>query len=330
MPANHRPRPLTRPGRSASILLYTVLTIAAASCASTPVAETRSNTAETRPSRQIVALIDGEPITREELRTDLYERAGAGALTDRALDHAIEQEASRRGLSITTGDVQREEQFLLDAINGIDDRTPRDRLLDTIRYNRGLGPQRLDRLLRRNAMLRAMIGDRGVPEDDELELARRIAFGPRYRVRLFVAPDAQSAARLRATLEAAPAESRRWVFADAASERSLHPSSARGGLITDLSPDDPAYPSAITDAVQSVEIGGVSGVWGTDAGHALVLVEAHIPPSTPTDEQIREIREELTLRKQRLEMERLAGELLAETGVVVMDRSLNWSWTNRR
>ncbi len=282
-----------------------------------------------RQGEGVIALIDGRAVEADAIESDLYERAGPAALTEFVLDRELEREITARGITITKDDIAREQADLAGTLDAMGDRIPSAAVLGSLRAGRGLGPVRYERLLRRNAMLRALVGEHP-PTEAEVRLAESIAFGPRYTIRLFVSDDPAIAAGVRTRTNGADADARRWVFADACSTRSTHPSASRGGLITGFSPDDPGYPAAIRGAVRTTAPGACSAVVATHAGAALVLVQERTPASPPDEAQRESVRQQLSRRKQRLAMERLADELVARVPVVVMDRSLNWSWSNAR
>lgn len=321
MPAN-RSHPLA----VALCILYAMLLAAAPGCAGA--APTGSGTRHDHP--QVIALIGGRAITADAIDQDLYERAGPAALTEFVLDRELEIEARARGIEISADDIASEQQHLAESFDDLGEGVPTARVLARLRARLGLGPVRYERLLRRNAILRALVEDQSAPTDAEIKLAAAIAFGPRYTIRLFVSNDAGYAADLRTRANRAHDDARPWVFADACWARSTHPSAPRGGLITDFSADDPGYPAAIGQAVRTTPIGSCTGVISTDAGQTLVLVQAKSPPIEPEQAQLSHVRDQLTLRKQRLAMERKAGELVGRAQVIVMDRSLNWAWSGAR
>jgi len=82
----------------------------------------------------------------------------------------------------------------------------------------------------------------------------------------------------------------------------------------------------VDEAIELLEQNQLSEVLATDAGFAFILLEQITPSENPTAEQIKSVREQLALRIQRLAMQRMADELLADADVVVMDRALHWSW----
>ncbi len=299
-------------------------------CANQP----RTRSASPNPSSSgIVALIAGEPIRADRLQRDLIERSGAWALSDLILDELLDQELAARGLNITQADIEAEEARFVRSGAGEADGAQPYVLLKRIRAANGLGPDRYPRLLRRTAILRSLMAMEAVPSEQEYELAQAIAYGPQYRVRLFVSPDRSAATALRSEVLAAQSNdpnSARWVFADACSAGSIHPSGARGGLIERISPDDPAYPPVLSQAIRDTPAMGISPVLAGDSGLMLVLVESITPAIEPTPEQMKSVRGQLTLRKEQAAMERLANRLIRENEIIVMDRALNKAWNDSR
>lgn len=273
-------------------------------------------------------VIDGSVVRWPALRPGLVELGGAVVLEELVLERALEREAARRGITVGSGDVLAEERALLDELSA-DAGADRDALLAEVRRTRGLGPTRYAGLLRRNALLRALVRDQAAPDAGEIGLARRLAFGTTYRVRLFVSNAESEAARARSEAAGAPAEGRSWVFADRAAAGSAHPSAARGGLIERFHPDDPAYPGVLGRAVRSLGPGGVSPVLATAAGFAVVLVEGENPARDATREEAERVERRVRQRKERLAMEALARELINRSRVSPVDPDLTRAWGER-
>jgi hypothetical protein len=285
------------------------------------------------------AVVGGSAIPWASLRPALTEAAGGLVLEEFALDRMLEREAARRGLTVGEAEIAAEETALLDELAGVvpeplvagEAPDQRWELLDRVRRQRGLGPTRYGALLRRNALLRALVRD--TPDasvsPEELELARRLAVGPTRRVRLFVSRSETRAAAFREAVAAAPARQRPWEFADRAARESEHPSAPRGGLIERLHPDDPAYPDLIGDAAEELEAGGLSPVLATASGFAVLLVEGVNPARTPGQADTERIERRLVQRKQRIAMERKARDLLGAASVSPVDPDLARAWRQR-
>ena len=314
------------PMRTTYPLISTILFVTLVGCSSSR--KTTPSSTQTTPRQQIVAVINGYPITQAKLQQDLGERVGKQALQDFVLDAQLDALLVDRQLVITQDDLDFEEQIMLGATQSSLPESSRYGMLVVLKQSRGLGPDRYPRFLRRNAMLRKLAEDTPPPTQAQYLLAEQIAFGSQYSIRIFVSDSKLTTSRVRQEVLKASSESRRWILADVCSTDSIHPSASRGGLINNLSRADPRYPLVLTDAIGSLEPNQLSEVLATDSGFAFILLEQISPPLNPTAEQIKSVREQLALRIQRLAMQRLADELLAAADVVVMDRALHWSWTS--
>jgi len=245
------------------------------------------------------------------------------------LDRALNKACQQQGIHIDNAAIEQERILLGETLGEIDAQSNAPRVIGALRARRGLGPHRFERLLRRNAMLRALVGD-PPPADPELAArARRQAFGERYRVRLFVSESPKPASDLRARLADHDAIEHRVVFSDACFDASVHPSRDRGGLIDGLSVNSTGYPAAVLDALRGLQPGQTSMVLSTEAGYALVYLESVTPSTDPSDTQLRALEDRLARDAQRMAMQRLAQQLLDEREVIVLDESLHWAWANR-
>ncbi|MBZ0172103.1 MAG: hypothetical protein K8E66_06970, partial [Phycisphaerales bacterium] len=150
--------------------------------------------------------IDREAVGWEVLLPRLAEAAGGLVVEETTLDRLLEQELARRGMAITDADISRERDWLALSITGgvgvpaseLDD------LTYELRQRRGLGPVRFGALLKRNAMLRALVQDRVTVRSDQLELAWRVRHGERLRIRIIVTPTEREAQSLAARAGAGP------------------------------------------------------------------------------------------------------------------------------
>ena len=263
-----------------------------------------------------------------QIADDLKEQAGKSALLDLILDHQLELELRKLNLQITPEDLDLEESSFVRTIADQSRQTQGYQLLNSFRSAKGLGPNRYPRLLRRNAILRKLTKDTAEPTPSEMHLSEAIAFGTKHRVRMFVTQSHANALALRDRVINAPLETQRWVFADACSTSSIHPSAPRGGLITSLSIHDPSYPLVLSEAIEKLHAGELSKTLATDSGHTLIYLESFTPAIHPTNEQLRFVHDQLRLRKQSTAMRKLAAELIEQADVIVMDQGLNWSWKN--
>lgn len=288
---------------------------------------------ESAPARRIedrpVALVAGAAVTWDDLRASLGEAAGGAALEEAALGRLLERECAAKGITIAAEQVERERELAVETLlaeGGAADREDAERLLGRVRTARGLGDARYGALLRRTAMLRALVqGDVRV-SDGAVQQLYRLRFGEKYRARLIVTPTAAVASRAAERIKAGES------FAAVAAEVSVDPSADRGGLIDPISPADETYPIVIRRAAEETPAGQVSRTLVLEGGFGLLLVESKIDarePSGGLDAVRAELERGVRLRQERLLMNTLARRLLASADVQVLDRSVGWSWRNR-
>ncbi len=280
-------------------------------------------------SQRPIAILNGIAILRDVVQPALDEFGGDEILREAILDRELEKRCTEQGIQITN-DLLAQERALLGETLGFDSNAARSMdVLDRLRANRGLGPVRFENLLRRSAMLRALVGS-PEPSNAQQERAMQSAFGTTYRVRLFASVTPESAQSVRTRVLQSPEQARPWVFAEACAESSAHPSSERGGLISSLNPASLGYPAALLASLPRTSIGTCSEVMSTESGYVVVYVEDIVAAREPSAQERKQILNELRTDTQRLAMQRLAQEILNEQEIVVMDRALHWAWTNRR
>ena len=269
-------------------------------------------------SSAAVAYVAGRAVGGAEFSASLREAAGRRVLEEIVLVRLIEDRLARRGLVLTPDRVEAERARLLRALDADEDVA--QRLLARLRERRGLGPERFDRLLRRNAGLRLLVEG----EVEVTEAAVRRAFdrshGPRMRLRLITADTPAAAEALRGRVLGPGAS-----FAEVAAAASTDASRERGGLLGPVHRDDPTLPAAIRAAAGRLEPGGTSPVVALESGsgYAVVRLEAELPAEDTTLEAERAALE----RAVRADLERAAMDLAARTlraeaDVVVLDPSL--------
>lgn len=277
-----------------------------------------------------LALYSGGTITLADLRTPLFEAAGGQILAETLLDRLVQRTLAERGLTRAVDDaaLERERAILLRTLspNATDgDLDQGARIFDELRQRRGLGSQRFADLLRRNAGLRLLVADQVTVTDIALEQAYQLQYGQRYQARLITTPAFNEAV---AVVRAARAGE---SFVDLAIEHSTDVSRQQGGRLEPISVADASYPLAIRTALSQMQPGQVSEPIALEQGFAVLLLERTIAPDAV---QLESVRDELT-RRVRLQaeavlMQQLARDLLANAQVLVLDPTLQKSWTQQR
>ena len=275
-------------------------------------------------------LIEGEPVFWEELGPPLAEGMGGVIVEEIALERMLRAELEARNTTLATDADARERELLARSLQlGAPELDP-GVAMARLRRERGLGERRFDALLRRNAMLRALVAPEVTVTEDQLALAHAVRHGTRVVIRLIAVPSAQEAARIRDEL-ASRGSDLRAAFIEAAASRSTDPSAQRGGLVEPFSPTDPAYEHPVRSMVGTMQEGELSPVTGLASGYALIYLESILPGDGTTLEQVRPDLETLVrARQERLLMDELAADLLARARITALDPSLHASWQARR
>lgn len=308
------------------VSLMLLLAMLAGACTTTTA---RTTTPQDRSeTRSPIALINGRAIAPSAISTSAFELAGAEALREFALDRALSDLCTQRGITISSGQIEGERDLLGQSLGFADDQPLPPEVLDDLRARRGLGPERFNRLLRRNAMLRALVGP-VEPSEQQINIEKEKAYGTNYRIRLFVSDNAQIANEVRSGVDQAGIDARPWLFAERCAEHSLLPSADRGGLIPRFRLNAPEYPSAVSVAIRNTPPGSCSNVMSTESGYLVVLVEGIYPGREPSEAELRQLTDRLKQDLQRDQMQRFAQQVLREQEIIVTDRSLNWAWTNQ-
>lgn len=287
----------------------------------------------TRDVERPLALVNDSAITLDRLRPALLEAAGATALEEAALDQLLEAECRAGNVAISQASINAERDALIATLTRNEiarDSDEAERLLARLRFDRGLGDTRFPALLRRNAMLRALVAPQVRITPEAIAQARSLRYGPRYRVRLITTaslPEATAAARRIESGES---------FSVVAAEVSTDPSADRGGLLEPISPADPAYPAAVRSVLRDLRPGMLSQPIALDSSYALLTLDREEPPlsaapSGPDAEAAAQsiLEHDVRVQQERLLMNQLARRLLTSARITVLDRTLETAWRQR-
>jgi len=286
--------------------------------------------------RPTSAILDGEAIEPDLLQGALAEAAGAVILEEVILDRLLSRRALDAGISIDPAATDAEKQLLLTSLTNQTGLSPSraSELTDRVLRARGLGPLRFASLVRRNAILRALIQSDVQISEAEVEQAVQTQFGPRLGARVILRATQSAAAEVRsaltdATLPTTPAAVAAR-FSQAAVEHSADASAPRGGRLDPISPTDASISSMIRTTIAGLKPGEVSPILAVDGGYAFFILEEHVPAlAQPTPADRAATASALRLRKEREAMDRLARQLLASASITIFDHSLRWSWEAR-
>ena len=261
----------------------------------------------------------GEPIHHDQLELVMIEIAGTTALRETVLDRLLEQELTRRKISLDPGAEQREEALLLSALDPDEDRARL--LLERVRVREGLGPVRFTALLRRNASLRALVQDDVEIRDEAVRAAWDRNHGPRRVARVLVIEDLQAASGLMRRIK--DGES----FGELAARFSTDASASTGGLIDPVSRFDPSWPSSFREVLFTLEPEQVSPPVLVQNNYVLVkYIEEQPGDDTPLEEARAESEELVRRAQERLLMDATARQMLDGVQIDVIDAELDRTW----
>lgn len=312
-----RPPRADRRHRVVPRLVAVGLTAALIGCASPNDAARPAETTITLPTERPIATVDGVRIDLSEIEAALLEYAGAEIVRERALDRAVAREAARRGIEVDEAALARERTLLTETLSSDPDRA--ERLLADLRVARGLGPVRFAALLRRTALLRALVAEDVEIAEEVVVGAWDAAHGPARVTRIIAVGDLRDAMRLRDRLDDGA------DFATLAVEHSLDASGPRGGRLGPVSRLDPAWPRAFREAIFALDPGVVSAPVPVDGRVLLIEVLEERPASGVTLDDDRPRSERAArLAAERLLMDRLARRLVPPDAIEPLAPALRW------
>lgn len=267
-------------------------------------------------------IVESRVVEWAEIRPLLAEAAGASVLQEVVLDRALAPALNDAGITIGAAQVDAERALFYETLS--DDPDVSARLARELRARQGLGRNRFERLLRRNASLRALVRDQVQVTDEAMLQLHQTTYGPKRQCRIMVLPtlgDAQAAiTRL----------TRGEFFGDVAVDVSTDASAARGGLLPPLSRGDASYPEALREALWALAPGGVSPPVLLGDNYAVLTLVRNVDAQDVELDAVRaELGRQLRLSQERLLMDQLARRLFADSSVVIIDDGLKESWDSR-
>jgi hypothetical protein len=267
----------------------------------------------------------GDVVTWPELQPLLAERAGAVVIEETLLDRQLERLLAERGMKVEAQAMDRERSELLESLSP--DPVRAERLLGELRAVQGLGEQRWNALLRRNASARLLVQDQVTLTPESVDASLDATYGPRRMCRVISAPDLKTCAEASRRIDSGQ------PFGEVAAMMSTDPSASRGGLVNPVSRLDPTWPSAFRQAVWSLAIGGTSAPVLVNEAYVIVRVESETPSNPPQDPAVarRAAEREVRRNQERVRMEALVtGLRQAQRDAVILDPALRDAWTRVR
>ena len=171
----------------------------------------------------IVAVVNGQSITRQELAQQCMERYGEQVVESLVNKHLILQACKQQGIRITNQDIENEIEAIATRFS-----LPKDRWLEMLEQERNINPEQYRRdIIWPTIALKQLATDELIVSDQELKDAFESEYGPKIQARMIATSDRDKAEKLLAAVKADPAE-----FGNLAKKHSEDPNSAAArGLI---------------------------------------------------------------------------------------------------
>ena len=227
------------------------------------------------PVPEVVALVNGQRITREELARQCRRAYGQEVLESMVNKHLIVQACRQQGINVTRAEVDAE-------INRMAKRfgIPVDQWLQMLEQERNVTPrQYANDIIWPTLALRKLAGERLTINHDELIKEYEIEYGEAVRARLIAVADLEKAKKLRAQAAANPDE-----FGDLAKDYSEDaPSASAKGVINPIRKHG-SY-KEIEEAVFNMPDGAVSPVIHAGGQYVILKREGLLPARQVSFEQ---------------------------------------------
>lgn len=244
---------------------------------------TQSPEQQANEKPQIVAIVNGEPITREELRTECLRAYGEEVLETAINKYLILEECQRRGITVTSQEIDEEIQRMSTRF-GI----PVETWLKLLKDERGIKPDQYKRdIIWPMLSLRKLAGNRLLVTDEEIQQQFETRYGPAVKARLIVTSSRQAAEKVRAEAVAHPEQ-----FGDLAKQYSEDASSASlKGLIQPIRKH--VGQKEIEDIAFSLKPGEISPIIPVANQFVILKCEDRLPPANVRLTDVRGELEEL-------------------------------------
>lgn len=239
----------------------------------------------------LVATVNGEAITRDDLFELMLADNGLDAAEQLIATRVVEQAAARENITVTAEEIEAENQRTIEKIAPDVSAADRHRVLAELLNRRGISPLRWQMTMRRNAILRKIAARQITITEPMIRAEYNRQYGPKVEVRHIQVATSREAMNVLDLLGQGN------DFAELARQFSTNATTApRGGMIVPFSTDTTEVPQQLRDAAFALDIGQVSGIVQHLEDYHILKLERRIPAQDVPFEQVRE-----TLRQSLLE-----------------------------
>ena len=267
-----------------------------------------ANDSSAGPSRagEIMAVVNGEPITREDLARECLRQYGEEVLESLVNKQLIVEHCKRLNIGVSRKEVEAEIDRMAERFG-----LPTDQWLKLLQEERHITPTQYAKdIIWPTLALRKLAGERLQITEQEIKQAYESQYGPAVQVRLIVCSNRKRAEQIRAQALKNPED-----FASLAKQHSEDVASASsGGLIQPIRKH--VGDAGLEQAAFALQPGEISEVLKLGDQYVILKCESQIPPTRKPLKEVRQALEEgLRDRKLREVSDELFRELQAQARV---------------
>lgn len=238
---------------------------------------------QAQPAPKIMAVVNGQQITKEDLASECLKRYGKDVLESIVNKHLIFQACQKSNIAITDGDVETEIEQMASKFG-----LPKDRWLTMLERERDITPDRYRReIIWPTLALRRLANQQIVVTEDEIKKAFESAHGAKVKVRMISVSSKAKAEETRQRALADPAK-----FGDLAKEVSEDANTAAArGIIPPIRKH--VGHDEVEQAAFALKEGEISQVIPVANQYLILMCEKHLPESYVASTQMEQIRTQL-------------------------------------
>ncbi|MDG2384016.1 MAG: peptidylprolyl isomerase [Pirellulaceae bacterium] len=229
-------------------------------------------------NKNVVAVINGQTITRQELAQQCLERYGEPVLESLMNKHLILQACKSKGVRITNQDIEDEIEAIAKRFN-----LAKDRWLEMLKHERDITAEQYRRdIIWPTLALKALAADKMVVSEDQLKKAFESEYGPKIQARMIAVSNRARAEKLLTAVKAKPDQ-----FSAYAKKYSEDPNSAAArGLIPHIRKH--VGEPKVETAAFALEPGEISDIVEVAGQHLIFQCEKRLP-ATPISPAYRKV-----------------------------------------
>jgi parvulin-like peptidyl-prolyl isomerase len=233
------------------------------------------STAKEKPG--VVAVVNGEPITREKLGEECLKHFGAEVLDTLVSKQLIVEHCKARGVEVTHAEVRAEIDHMAERFG-----LPTDQLLKMLKDERHITPnQYAKEIIWPTVALRKLAAKELQVTDKEINDAYDVLYGPSVQTRLISCKTAEEANKVRALAVEDPDD-----FPNLAMKYSHDRSAGSKGLIQPIHKHE--GPPEVERAAFGLKVGGISPVIKVAQDFVILKCEAHLPAQGVPKDEVRD------------------------------------------